>query len=379
MQQLHRGIKVSGRCKICGGDSEYFDVVDSRKFSSLNEPYAFGLAHEPVYYERCTACEFVFTRHFDNWTNENFSEHIYNEDYVRVDGEYVEVRPAKMALAFCKMFPNAQDLRILDYGSGAGLLEKHLRVAGYKHVHSYDPFSQPVRPAGQFDIIICCEVVEHSPKPRETIEDIVSFATPACEIALTTGIQPKNICDVRGGWWYIAPRNGHVSIYSSRSLHYLAKMVGHEIHLNQGAFHIMRTRSDSPPCDQVFGAPDRLIGAAEGWHDVNPSYGLGEFRWTASQSTVWKISPSTRQLRITVPFLMEKTAGFASNCHFEAAGRKWPSQVVRFMHTRGIVAEINTDDTFNEVVLVSPPPVQSGNDPRKLGIGILVQPVSPHL
>jgi len=284
-----------------------------------------------------------------------------------------------MAVAFCTMFPKAQDLRILDYGSGAGLLEKHLRLAGYKHVHSYDPFSQPVRPAGQFDVIICCEVVEHSPKPRETIEDIVSFATPVCEIALTTGIQPKDICDIRGGWWYIAPRNGHVSIYSSRSLHYLAEMVGREIHLNQGAFHIMRTRSKSPPRDGIFGAPDRLSDAVEGWHDVERSQSLGEFRWTSSERIVWKIGPSTRQLRIAVPFLMEKTAGLASNCYFEAAGRQWPSQVVRFPHNRGIVAEINAVEPFSEVVLVSPPLVQSGSESRKLGIAVLVQPVSPHL
>src|SRR5205085_11099033 len=100
------------------------------------------------------------------------------------------------------------------------------RAGGFASVEGYDPFTSPQRPAGRFDIITCFETIEHSSSPRETIADLQSFMRPDGCIIVGTSLQPPNIDELRANWWYIAPRNGHVSIYSPAALERLASDAG---------------------------------------------------------------------------------------------------------------------------------------------------------
>ena len=46
-----------------------------------------------VTYYRCVHCQLIFTDFIDDWTIDEISRFIYNDDYVKVDPEYLR-RPA---------------------------------------------------------------------------------------------------------------------------------------------------------------------------------------------------------------------------------------------------------------------------------------------
>ena len=178
----------------------------------------------PIYFYRCRACGFTFTRAFDAWDQEMFARHIYNDDYVRHDPEYRTRHLEYAQLLVPRIGAVRQQIRILDYGSGLGLLEQELKRQGFCEVESYDPFSSPQRPSGQFDLIICIEVFEHAPEPIALMDDIRSFLkADSGALFFSTLCCPQSVIDAGiGQWWYCAPRNGHISFYTPECLELLA-------------------------------------------------------------------------------------------------------------------------------------------------------------
>ena len=106
---------------------------------------------------------------------------------------------------------------------GNGRLAQILRSVGYDAV-CYDPLvpDSSARPEGQFDCIFCFEVMEHSPTPRQTVSDIASLLKTPGIIVFSTLFVPPQIDQMGVAWWYIAPRNGHVSLFTSRAMQTLA-------------------------------------------------------------------------------------------------------------------------------------------------------------
>src|ERR1700753_889039 len=86
-------------CKICGGPSPLFGVVDFHKSCIEAQGHRLLLSGRPISYRRCTACGFAFTEEFDDWSAEAFLAHIYNSSYVQVDPDYAAARPLRNAQA----------------------------------------------------------------------------------------------------------------------------------------------------------------------------------------------------------------------------------------------------------------------------------------
>jgi Methyltransferase domain len=202
-------------CKICGAAAEFFDVSD---FNKCADGYRFGPSGVYVDWYRCSMCRFIFTDFFDRWTAEDFGLFVYNEDYVKVDGEYLGARPKRTAAAAAELLRGHEARSILDYGSGSGLFAQRMAEQGFSAVENYDPIASPTRPVGKFDIITCFEVMEHSPDPLGTLRDMASLLTPGGVVVVGTLLQPPEIGSVRTNWWYAAPRNGHLSLYSDHAL-----------------------------------------------------------------------------------------------------------------------------------------------------------------
>src|SRR4051812_14822344 len=151
-------------CKICGGSSPLYGVVDFHKSCLELQGQSLELSGTPVYYRRCRDCGFLFTTAFDDWSSEAFLKHIYNSKYVLVDPDYVEARPVNNAKVVAQMFhASRESLSILDYGGGNGLLGRTLATEGFC-AGTYDPFTEfAARPRRRFDLITCFEVMEHVP------------------------------------------------------------------------------------------------------------------------------------------------------------------------------------------------------------------------
>ena len=213
-----------------------FDTVDFNKFCDVEHFDHFGWAGQPVVYLRCQICSFIHTSFFDDWTTADFQRFVYNNDYVKVDGEYESVRPELVAKSFRLRLDGCEEARILDYGSGAGVFVDRLRADGFAHVDGYDPFSHPTPPDGLYDIITCFEVIEHAPDPRVTLADMRRYLAPGGCIILSQTLQPPNILSLRGNWWYVAPRNGHISMFTEEALLRLGRLEGFHLHVGPTVF-----------------------------------------------------------------------------------------------------------------------------------------------
>jgi hypothetical protein len=241
-------------CKCCGQTAALFGVVDFHKNCEDRRNPPLRLSGIPIYYHRCPNCGFMFTIAFDGFTPEDFATHIYNDQYILVDPDYVSLRPRQNAETVRAMFSRSPDLRLLDYGAGSGQTAQFLREGGFKNVFSYDPFNaeHAARPAGTFDLVICFEVMEHTPQPRQTLSDILSFLHEPGLVLFSTLFQQANTLQLGTNWWYAAPRNGHVSLFTAPAMTALLTEKNYKLASFNIGTHLMH-RTPPPWAAHLFG------------------------------------------------------------------------------------------------------------------------------
>jgi hypothetical protein len=241
-----------------------FDVLD---FAKQCDPriYPAGLAAVPVYYRRCNDCDFIFTDFFDDFAPQQWRAHLYNDDYYRqVDPAYADQRPAQNAHDVDHLLRRfRRDTIGLDYGGGSGRTCQHLRDLGYAF-DIYDPFGErslTAEFAGRYNFCTAFEVAEHAPEPRQFVADILAMATKG-RLAILIGTQLHDgiVSNTsRLSWWYAAPRNGHISIYSNRSMGVLARQFGLQYTRLSARTHLF-TRHWGPMEARWFLARGKIAG-----------------------------------------------------------------------------------------------------------------------
>ena len=60
--------------------------------------------------------------------------------------------------------------------------------------------------------------MEHVAFPTQIVADIGRLLEDEGILLFTTLMQPADFDQLGLRWWYVAPRNGHISLYSRRSL-----------------------------------------------------------------------------------------------------------------------------------------------------------------
>lgn len=238
------------RCKVCGGEAHPFDVVDFNK-SCETSAYSNNMSIVPIIYRRCDKCQFIYTDFFDDFTSDQWRFYVYNDDYVKVDPEYLTIRPrvnARMLSAF--LAGRKKHITGLDYGGGNGMTAALLRQQGWTY-DSYDPFGhtdmQPER-IGQYNFCSAIEVFEHSPDPKGSLQSIVEKVSKGRAMIMISTVATDGAVskETRLSWWYAAPRNGHVSLYSHKSLKVLASHFGLTcVFIKSGPFFLTRGYSEN--------------------------------------------------------------------------------------------------------------------------------------
>lgn len=208
-------------CKICKAPAPLFGTVDFNRNCAIPGAVKLPIVGVPVYHRRCGTCGFLFTDAFDDWSHADFKTHIYNAGYLAVDPEYLEARPRATAALVIDLFgARRAERRVLDFGGGNDVLCAELRAAGFPIAVTYDPFvpayAQP--PEGRFDLVTCFETLEHMPDPLAGIGAITAKVADPGVVLFSTLLQPDDIETLGVSWWYIGPRNGHVSLFSRKSL-----------------------------------------------------------------------------------------------------------------------------------------------------------------
>lgn len=172
----------------------------------------------------------MFTLFLDHLSPEELVARVYNDEYIKFDPLYPLIRPRTnagflRAIVAEALLPTGS-IRILDYGAGNGMLSELL--SGDVAVENFDALNPCFNrlPEGCFDLIFCSEVVEHIPEPHALMADWVRLLESRGAVVFSTTLQPDDITSLREDWWYLGPRNGHVSLYSSESLDLLCRQHG---------------------------------------------------------------------------------------------------------------------------------------------------------
>jgi hypothetical protein len=238
-------------CKVCGEASPLHGVVDFNKSCEIDRGLALDLSGVAVWYYRCASCGFLFTAAFDEFSAEDWRTHVYNDDYLQVDPDYAGARaeanaPLVRSIAQQMSLTDPQMGEILlarprwlDYGSGAGTLTGLLADLPVERA-AWDPFGASARPEGQFELVTAFEVFEHAVMPVLTTRDALGFVRAGGALLFSTLVH-DDVPTQDVSSWYIAPKNGHVSIFSTRSLDVMFGTLGWSVqHLTLNLHVAMR-------------------------------------------------------------------------------------------------------------------------------------------
>lgn len=113
----------------------------------------------------------------------------------------------------------------LDFGAGTGpVITKLLRDQGY-NIALYDPFFHPDRAVlrGQYDFIVCCEVIEHFHRPLEEFQLLSRLLSPNGRLYCMSLLFDESVSLET---WYYAKDSTHVTFYSEANLNWIRKKVG---------------------------------------------------------------------------------------------------------------------------------------------------------
>lgn len=194
-------------------------------------------------YLRCNNCNFVYCPEMLSWTAKDLGDKVYNEDYIKYDPDYVEIRPKNYAKIFADLPAiSTSNIKHLDYGSGSGVMSNELRKRGWNS-SCYDPYSSSTKPTSKFNFITAIEVFEHSLNINDTVTDIKNLLdVPTGVICFSTQFANSS---TNIDWWYIGARNGHISILSEESMKIIATR--HNLFfssINQGIHLLQSKRSN---------------------------------------------------------------------------------------------------------------------------------------
>ncbi len=229
-------------CPICAGDAPLFDVVDFNKSCEEVRGNFLPRVGIPIYYSLCEQCGFCFADEFCRWSKEDFTKNIYNQEYVQVDPDYISNRPRSNAESLIATFgERGPGVQHLDYGGGTGLLSALLSDSGWQST-SYDPFSDGNAQRDmllRYEFITAYEVFEHVVDVRHLISDISSLLLDNGLVFFSTLLSDGYIRpNERLTWWYASPRNGHISLFSKKSLASLASIEGFHFGSFSPNFHV---------------------------------------------------------------------------------------------------------------------------------------------
>ena len=208
-------------CRICDNAATLYGVVDFHKCCAEQRGVRLPLSGIPIYYRRCASCGFLFTDAFDFWSADQFKANIYNNGYITVDPDFESVRPRSNANLVVNLLGKQRaELRVLDFGGGNDAFCSALRSSGFPVAVTYDPMSPDYarRPVGKFELVTCFETLEHMPDPAAGIALIDQCLEEPGLIIFSTLVQPTAFNSLGLSWWYVGPRNGHISIFRRQAL-----------------------------------------------------------------------------------------------------------------------------------------------------------------
>lgn len=124
-----------------------------------------------------------------------------------------------------------EEIHILDFGCGSGLLIEDLKKAGYPNVDGFDAYSEKFcrfPQKNKYHIVTAIEVFEHLSDLYLELDLIYKSMVDGGRIMVETGIidAAKEDGHTLDDWFYINEKAGHSTIFSSHGLDILLSTHG---------------------------------------------------------------------------------------------------------------------------------------------------------
>ncbi|KLV72159.1 class I SAM-dependent methyltransferase [Citrobacter sp. MGH110] len=236
----------SPQCKICDSSPELYGVTDFNVscYGNNVHRYNYPLSGHAIYYYKCKNCGLIYTHAFDTWSDDDYSQHIYNAEYTKHDPNFISKRSTHNFNLLHNAFKNLKSFRMIDFGCGDGQLVKLLREYGTDAV-GWDPFNNSApMPEERFEFMTSFEVMEHTPTPVKTMEIIDSLLDQENgKYFFSTLTNDLHLAELMN-FWYIAPRNGHITIHSNKSLDVLFAKFGMKVKHISELYHLAYKHRD---------------------------------------------------------------------------------------------------------------------------------------
>lgn len=181
------------------------------------------LKRENTKYYQCDSCRTLFSDPIDQEGmvgGEHEEGRNIEQNHLRID------RINEMLLGSRK-----EDAFIMDFGCGHGLFVADLIKAGYNNTVGYDAFNEQysrLPETNKFHIVNMTEVIEHTSHPFVELDWIYKALKPGGCVMIETSF--VNIADQEKipleDFFYIAPQNGHSTIFSHHGLDLLMSFKG---------------------------------------------------------------------------------------------------------------------------------------------------------
>lgn len=216
-------------CKICGNQSK-------KMFSSLI------LNKYEVDYFHCNHCEFIQTEE-PHWLEEAYSSSINMTD------TGILARNKIMATKLTSVIFNHFDIhgKFLDYAGGYGLLTREMRDRGFNYywqdkytsnlVARGFEYSDKIKP---IELITSFESFEHFYDPISEINDILSISR---SILFSTELYSMPVPHPEKWWYYGREHGQHISLYSIKTLRFIASEYGLNLLSNGSGIHLLTEKN----------------------------------------------------------------------------------------------------------------------------------------
>lgn len=141
-------------------------------------------------------------------------------------------------LELCEVFKLGS---VLDYGAGKATLGNYLKGYGINY-RAYDPVTYPDRPKGQFDLVVCLDVLEH-------VEEAYLPAVFEDFRSMTAKVLFANVCTRPSSKTLSDGRNAHITQhdYDWWKPHFLTGFYGIRTRQHHDGFDITLSRDPAPP------------------------------------------------------------------------------------------------------------------------------------
>lgn len=206
------------------------------------------LGKHKIQYYYCDECGFMQTE-IPYWLDEAYSDAISISDtgVMARNNYFVEV--SKIILS---IISNPKG-KFLDFGGGYGIFTRLMRDKGFDF-YWYDKYAKNLVARGfeadinnsKYDVITSFENFEHFLKPLDEIKTILGASDT---ILFSTELLPQDIPSPDKWWYYCLEHGQHISIFSMKTLEFIAKQNGLNFVSNGSNLHIF---SKNPISKKIF-------------------------------------------------------------------------------------------------------------------------------